>query len=201
MGRGLIILLVLLGVLFFWGIGVRNGFATKKQNVEQAVSEVDNQYKRRYDLINKLVKTVQGSADFEKSTLTEVINARAKATSINLNAGDLTPEKMQQFEAAQAQLSGALSRLMAVAENYPQLRSTQAFSELQASIEGTETRIAVARRDYNGAVRDYNGSLVTFPNSLIAGFTGFQQMAYFQASETERQDPEVEFDFGNKERK
>src|SRR5690606_36236908 len=130
---------------------------------------------RRADLIPNLVSTVKGAADFEKTTLTQVIEARAKATQVTVDPDNLTPEKIQQFQQAQGQLSTALGRLLAVAESYPQLKANQNFLDLQAQLEGTENRINVARRDFNSVVNQYNSSVRTFPNNLIAGISGFQQ--------------------------
>jgi LemA protein len=196
MSKGLITVLVVvgaLGLLLFWGIGVRNGIATSELDVENSWAKVQSQYQRRSDLIPNLVNTVKGAADFEKTTLQSVIEARANATGINLTADQLTPENIQRFQQAQAQLSGSLSRLLAVAENYPQLKANQNFSELQAQLEGTENRIAVARNDYNDSVRQYNGKIVTFPNSLIASFSGFQRKAPFEADAAAQRAPTVQF--------
>jgi LemA protein len=196
MSKGLITVLAILGVLalvVFWGIGVRNGMATSELDVENSWGKVQSQYQRRADLIPNLVNTVKGAADFEKTTLQSVIEARANATGIRLNADQLTPENIKRFQDAQAQLSGSLSRLLAVAENYPQLKANQNFSELQAQLEGTENRITVARNDYNDAVRAFNGKIVTFPNSLIAGFSGFQKKAAFEADAAAQRAPTVQF--------
>ena len=154
---------------------------------------VQTQYQRRSDLIPNLVRTVQGAANFEKSTLTEVIQARAKATSINLNADQLTPENIQKFQAAQDQLSGSLSKLLAVAEAYPDLKATQNFSELQAQLEGTENRISVSRNDFNGAVKTYNQSVRSFPNNIFAGIFGFPVKGFFEASQAAQSAPTVQF--------
>ncbi|HEU4553159.1 MAG TPA: LemA family protein, partial [Chitinophaga sp.] len=143
--------------------------------------------------IPNLVSTVKGAANFEQTTLTQVIEARAKATQITVNPDDLTPEKIQQFQQAQGQLSTALGRLLAVAESYPDLKANQNFRDLQAQLEGTENRITVARNDFNEAVNSYNSSVRTFPNNIIAGISGFQQKGYFQAQPGSENAPKVQF--------
>ncbi|MFD3409013.1 LemA family protein [Aquirufa sp. HETE-83D] len=182
------------GVLFFWGVGARNSMATSSVELDAKWANVQSAYQRRSDLIPNLVKTVQGVANFEKSTLTAVIEARASATQMKLDAKDLSPENMQKYQAAQSSLGGALSRLMVVAENYPQLKATENFSELQAQLEGTENRIKEERDNFNSAVQTYNTLLVTFPNSLIASFSGFTQKGFFQAEAGSEKAPEVNFD-------
>ncbi len=196
MSRNTIIFLVVAVILVFWGIGKFNGMTTENQNVKEAWAKIQTQYQRRSDLIPNLVKTVQGVANFEKSTLTGVIEARASASQIKLTADELTPENMAKFQAAQSQLQGSLSRLMAVAENYPQLRATQNFSELQAQLEGTENRISVERNNFNEVVKGFNNKVVTFPGSLLAGIFGFKEKAYFEADAGSQKVPTV--DFGDK---
>lgn len=181
-------------LVIFWGIGSRNSMATSDQEVKASWANVESAYQRRSDLIPNLVKTVQGVANFEKSTLTEVIQARASATQMKLDAKDLSPENMQKYQAAQSSLGGALSRLMVVAENYPQLRATENFSELQAQLEGTENRIKEERDRFNSSVKNYNSLIVTFPNSLIASFSGFAEKGFFQAEAGSEKAPEVNFD-------
>jgi LemA protein len=193
MSKGTIIGLVIAAILVFWGISARNGMATSDQTVKSKWANVQSAYQRRSDLIPNLVKTVQGAANFEKSTITDVINARAGATQMKLDANDLTPENIQKFQAAQSQLSGSLSRLMAVAESYPQLKATQNFSELQAQLEGTENRIKTERDVFNGAVQDFNSNVVKFPNSLIASFSGFKEKGYFEADASAQKAPAVDF--------
>ncbi|MCL4150324.1 UNVERIFIED_CONTAM: hypothetical protein GTU68_034445 [Idotea baltica] len=178
-----------------YGCNSYNGLVEKDNNVETLWSKVQTQYQRRADLIGNLVKTVQGAADFEKGTLTDVIEARSKATAVQLSADDLTPENMAKFQAAQDQLSGSLSRLLVSVERYPDLKANQNFLELQAQIEGTENRIAVARNDFNAGVGDYNLSVRTFPNNLMAGMFGFAKKAFFEASEASQDAPDVDFDF------
>lgn len=194
MSKNTIIGLVIAGVLLFWGIGVRNNMATSDQEVKAKWANVQTAYQRRSDLIPNLVKTVQGVANFEKQTLTDVISARASATQIKLDANDLTPENIQKFQAAQSQLQGALSRLMAVSENYPQLRATENFSELQAELAGTENRIKRERDVFNEAVQGFNTGVVKFPNSLIASFSGFKEKGYFQADAGAEKAPTIDFD-------
>jgi LemA protein len=183
-----------IALVIFWGIGSRNSMATSDQEVKASWANVQSAYQRRSDLIPNLVKTVQGVANFEKSTLTAVIEARASATQVKLDAKDLSPENMQKYQAAQSSLGGALSRLMVVAENYPQLRATENFSELQAQLEGTENRIKEERDRFNESVKNYNSLIVTFPNSLIASFSGFAEKGFFQAEAGSEKAPEVNFD-------
>jgi len=173
-----------------------NTIPTLEEQAKAKWSEVQNQYQRRNDLITNLVETVKGAANFEKSTLEAVINARAKATSIQLNPGDLSdPAKVKQFQDAQNQLSGALGRLIAVSENYPDLKANQNFLALQSQIEGTENRIAVSRRDYISSVQAFNTSLRTFPTLLWAKtfFAGTKPMAEFTADEGASKPPQVKF--------
>jgi LemA protein len=183
-----------IALVIFWGIGSRNSMATSDQEVKASWANVESAYQRRSDLIPNLVKTVQGVANFEKSTLTAVIEARASATQMKLDAKDLSPENMQKYQAAQSSLGGALSRLMVVAENYPQLRATENFSELQAQLEGTENRIKEERDRFNTSVKNYNSIIVTFPSNLIASFSGFAEKGFFQAEAGSEKAPEVNFD-------
>src|SRR5215468_3660806 len=176
---GLIILLAVVLVLGGCGCNSYNGLVKGDQSVQSAWSNVETNYQRRTDLYNSVVKTIQGSAAFEKSTLNEVIQARANATRVQVNLDN--PQSLQQFEQAQNQLQGAFGRLLAVAEAYPQLQTTQAFRDFQTQIEGTENRINIARRDYNDAVNKYNLQVRTFPNSIFAGLFRFQTKAYYKA--------------------
>lgn len=197
MNKTLLTVLIVLGVIalvIFWGVGSRNSMATSDQDVKAKWANVQSAYQRRADLIPNLVKTVQGVANFEKSTLTAVIQARASATQMKLDSKDLSPENLQKYQAAQSTLGGALSRLMVVAENYPQLKATENFSELQAQLEGTENRIKEERDNFNAAVQGYNTLIVTFPNSLIASFSGFAEKGFFQADAGSDKAPEVNFD-------
>jgi len=192
-GKALIIVFVL-GLLVFLGISVNNGLVEREENVESAWAQVENQYQRRADLIPNLVNTVQGAADFEQETLTAVINARSQATSINVSAADLNdPAKIAQFQEAQQQLSGALSRLLVSVERYPELRANSNFRDLQAQFEGTENRISTERMRFNNAAQSYNTSIRKFPTSIIASFGGFERKAYFEAEAGAEQAPTVDF--------
>lgn len=184
---------IILVVVILWLVGQYNGLVGSRENVNTKWANVEAQYQRRSDLIPNLVATVKGAADFEKSTLEAVIQARANATSIKVNADDLTPEKLQQFQQAQAQLSSALGRLLAVAEAYPQLKSVGNFSELQAQLEGTENRINEARRQFNEAAQEYNTSRQRFPRVLFASMFGFKEKPYFQADAGSEKAPTVKF--------
>ncbi|HEY8919948.1 MAG TPA: LemA family protein [Chitinophaga sp.] len=188
-----IIVVVVLVLLGMFGCNKYNGLVKQDENVKNKWGAVQSQYQRRADLIPNLVSTVKGAANFEQTTLTQVIEARAKATQVTINADDLSPEKIQQFQQAQGQLSSALGRLLAVAESYPQLKANQNFLDLQAQLEGTENRITVARNDFNEAVNGYNSSVRTFPNNIIAGISGFQQKGYFQAQAGSENAPKVQF--------
>ncbi|UJP65925.1 LemA family protein [Mongoliitalea daihaiensis] len=189
-----IVVIAILGLfLYTKAVGVYNMFVQNEETVNGTWAEVETQYQRRADLIPNLVNTVKGYADFEQSTLTGVIEARSKATGITLQADDLSPEKIAQFQQAQDQLSGALSRLLVAVERYPDLKANQNFLELQAQLEGTENRIAVARRNFNQNVQSYNSNLRTFPNNVFAGWYGFERKGYFEASEGAENAPTVQF--------
>ena len=170
-----------------------NGMVERDQNVKTKWAQVQSQYQRRSDLIPNLVNTVKGAAKQEQSTLTAVIEARAKATSVQLNADQLTPENLKRFQEAQSQLSAGLGRLLAVSENYPELKTNANFQELQAQIEGTENRISVARDNFNGSVQDYNTFTRRFPNNLFSGMFGFQPKGYFEADAGAGKAPTVQF--------
>lgn len=185
---GAVILLVVVAV-----VGGYNGLVGKREATDQAFSNIQSQYQRRADLVPNLVKTVQGAADFEKSTITDVTNARAKATSVTIDPSKATPEQLRQYQDAQGELSQALGRLLAVTENYPQLKATEAFRDLQSQLEGTENRIAVARNDYNTVARTYNTSIQTFPTNITAGLFGFDKKAYFEADKGAEKAPQVDF--------
>ena len=164
------------------------------ENVKAKFANVQSEYQRRSDLIPNLVSTVKGEANFEQTTLENVIKARASATQMRVDPNDLTPEKVQQFQQAQGQLSQALGRLLVVTENYPNLRANDAFRGLQAQLEGTENRIKVARNDYNGSVQEYNTTIRTFPNNFYAGWFGFSPRTPFQAEAGAERAPTVNFD-------
>lgn len=170
-----------------------NTMVQKREAVDEKWSQVETQYQRRNDLIGNLVNTVKGAADFERGTLTEVIEARAKATSINVSADNLTPENLQKFQQAQTQMSGALSRLLVTVERYPELRATENFRQLHAQLEGTENRIAVARRKFNQEVREYNTSIQTFPRNIMAGLFNFDKKPYYESDPGADRAPEVDF--------
>ncbi|CAN5551042.1 LemA family protein [soil metagenome] len=184
---------IIIAVVILWLAGLYNGLVGSRENVNSKWANVEAQYQRRSDLIPNLVSTVKGAADFEKSTLEAVIQARASATQIKINADDLTPEKLQQFQQAQGQVTSALGRLLAVAENYPQLKAVGNFSELQAQLEGTENRINEARRQFNEAAQGYNTSRQKFPRVLIASLFGFKDKPYFQSDAGSEKAPEVKF--------
>lgn len=177
--------------IFFYA--TYNGFIGKEEGVNAAWSNVETQYQRRSDLIPNLVNTVKGYAAHESQTLASVTEARARATSINLSAGELTPERLTQYQQAQAEVRSALGRLIAVAESYPDLKANQNFIELQSQLEGTENRIAVARKDFNDAARKYNVAVRRFPSNLVAALFGFDQKPYFEAAEGTETAPQVEF--------
>lgn len=178
-------------VIFFYA--TYNGFVNKEEGLKGAWADVETQYQRRADLIPNLVSTVKGFAAHETQTLNEVTEARARATSINLSADDLTPEWLAQFQRAQAEVRSALGRLIAVSESYPDLKANQNFLELQAQLEGTENRIAVARKDFNAAAQQYNVSVRRFPANLVARMFGFGQKPYFESAEGAAAAPQVTF--------
>ncbi|MBO9152185.1 LemA family protein [Chitinophaga sp. GCM10012297] len=192
MKTGIIVIIVLV-LLGFFGCSKYNGLVDKQESVKKSWGNVQNQYQRRSDLIGNLVNTVKGSANFEQETLTKVIEARSKATSVQINADNLTPEKIQQFQQAQGELSGALSRLLVTVEKYPELKTTEQFQTLMAQLEGTENRIAVSRNDYNASVNDYNSSIRRFPGNIIAGLGGFDAKGYFEAAPGSETAPKVDF--------
>ena len=198
---GVLILFVIIGGI--WYVGARNNFVTLDENVNQQWAQVQSQYQRRYDLIPNLVRTVQGAANFEKSTLEAVVNARARVGQVQIGNGPggaaanvpSDPAAMQQFEQAQAGLSSALSRLLVVVERYPDLKSNQNFLELQSQLEGTENRISVERMRYNQTAQAYNTAIRKFPASMVAGST-FKPKAYFQVqTPAANEAPTVDFNF------
>ena len=186
-----IIALILIGVMS--GVGTYNKLVTKDEAVNQQWANVQSVYQRRADLIPNLVATVKGVANFEQQTLTNVIEARSKATSVNINPKNLDAASLQKFQAAQDGLSSALSRLMVVVERYPELKATQNFTELQAQLESTENRITVERRNFNEAAQDYNKYMRSFPTNMFAGMFGFQKKVYFEAQAGAEKAPKVEF--------
>jgi LemA protein len=199
------IALIVLGLLVagligvaLWAGGIYNRLVTLQQATDGAWAQVENVYQRRTDLIPNLVNTVSGSANFERSTITEVVEARASVGRVQLpaTAAPTDPQQLAQFEQAQAQLGGALSRLLVVAERYPELRSTAAFRDLQAQLEGTENRITVERGRFNEAVQAYNTAIRRFPAALVAGMFGHSPRPYFAATPGSDRPPDVKFDFG-----
>ncbi len=196
LSKGWIILIVValaIVLLFSWGQGSYNNLVTKDQVVQQQWAQVENVYQRRSDLIPNLVNTVKGVANFEQKTLTDVIEARASATKVTISPKNLDEASMQRFQAAQDNLSSTLSRLMMVTENYPQLKATQNFSELQSQLEGTENRITVERMKFNEVVQDYNIQVKRFPSNVFAGMFGFKEKAFFKAVQGAEKAPEVKF--------
>ena len=170
-----------------------NTMVKMDEDVKSKWNQVETQYQRRSDLIPNLVSTVKGAAKFEQSTLTAVVEARAKATQVKVDADDLSPEKLEKFQAAQGQVSQALGKLMVLTENYPELKATEQFRDLSVQLEGTENRIAVARKDFNESVQTYNTKVRSFPNNLTAGMFGFKQKAGFKADAGTENAPKVEF--------
>lgn len=187
------IVLVLLLLLFVGGCNSHNAFVDSEENVQQAWSDVQTQYQRRTDLITNLVNTVKGAADFERETLEAVTNARANATSMKIDPSNLTAENLQKFQAAQSQLNGSLSKLLVTVERYPELKSNANFSNLQTQLEGTENRVAVARKNFNQIVTDYNKKVRRFPSSMFATLFGFSEKAQFEAQAGSENAPEVNF--------
>jgi LemA protein len=188
---GVILLILLIGGC--GGVSSYNSIVGLEQATQSKWGTVQTDYQRRADLVPNLVATVKGVAAFEKSTLVDVTNARARATAIQVDPTKLTPETIQKYQAAQGQLSSALSRLLVASERYPELKATDNFSALQAQLEGTENRIAVARNDFNAAVQAYNTKIKTFPSNIIAGFGSFTEKGYFQADAGSANAPKVSF--------
>jgi LemA protein len=191
--KNLSLIIILVVILLFGGCACSkyNGLVTADQSVKTSWSNVETNYQRRTDLYGSVIKVIEGSANFEKSTLTEVIAARAKATSVQVNVNDSA--SLGQYQRAQAQLQGSFSRLMAVAEAYPDLKTTQQFQDFQTQIEGTENRINVARRDFNATVNNYNLTVKTFPNNIFAGLFGYHEKPYYKADAGSENAPEIHF--------
>jgi len=187
--------LVIILLLVFWGFSVNNNAVELQEGTKEAWADVESSYQRRNDLIGNLVKTVQGAADFERTTLREVIEARAKATSTTIDASNLTAENIAQFQQAQSGLSGALSKLLVSIERYPELKANQNFVELQSQLEGTENRINIARDRFNDAVKPYNSYVRKFPAKFITGLIGFDEMGYYESEDGSDQPVDVDFDF------
>ena len=185
---GIIVLLVVL-----WGVKAYNNMVSQEEGVSTAWANVESQYQRRADLIPNLVNTVKGYAAHESETLQAVVNARTKATSINIDAENMTAEQLKEYQKAQSEVGGALGRLIAVAESYPDLKANQNFLELQAQLEGTENRIAVERKNFNEAAKKFNTYIRKFPQSLLSGVFGFDKKPYFEAEEGSQKAPTVQF--------
>ncbi|MBO9659040.1 MAG: LemA family protein [Chitinophagaceae bacterium] len=190
---GWLILIGLILIFGIWGCSGYNGLVKQDETVSNAWNNVNTEYQKRSDLVQNLVNTVKGAANFEKETLTGLVEARAKATSINLNADQLTPENMAKFQQAQSQMSGALSRLLAVVENYPDLKATQNFQQLQGQLEGIENDIRGSRRTFNDAVNVYNTKVRSFPMNILSGMFGFSKKEGFKADEGAEKAPKVQF--------
>ena len=190
---GWLILLGLILILGVWGCSGYNGLVKQDEVVKNTWNNVNTEYQKRADLVDNLVNTVKGAANFEKETLTGLVEARAKATSINLTADQLTPENMAKFQAAQGQMSGALSRLLAVVENYPDLKANQNFLQLQGQLEGIENDIRGSRRTFNDAINTYNTKVRSFPTNIFAGMFGFKAKEGFKADEGADKAPKVKF--------
>jgi LemA protein len=187
---------IILGVaviILFWGCSGYNGLVSQDETVKNAWNDVQAEYQNRSDLVGNLVNTVKGAANFEQKTLTDVVEARAKATSVNIDANNLTPEKMAQFQTAQGQLSGSLSRLLATVENYPTLKATDNFMRLQGQLESIENNIKNSRKIFNDAVNTYNTKVRSFPTNIIAGFAGLHPKEGFKADEGAEKAPTVNF--------
>lgn len=196
MKRSLIAPLVLVGIVVligFWAMGFQRSTTSLNEGVAEQWANVENAYQLRADKTKNLVEIVKGAADFEKETLTEVVEARAKATSVTVNAGDLSPDKIQAFQQAQDQFSSALSRLLVTVERYPELKAVKGFQDFQAQYEGMENRIGVERRKFNDVARDYNTRIKRFPGNLLAGMFGFSEKGYFEAKEGTENAPDISF--------
>lgn len=193
MKKSVIITLVVVGLLLIWGVTGYNGLVTLDEQVQTQWANVETQYQRRGDLIPNLVNTVKGYASHEKQTLEDVISARSKATQITVNPGDLSAEKIAEYQKAQGDVSAALGKLLAISESYPDLKANQNFLELQAQLEGTENRISVARRDFNERAKSYNTQIRRFPKNILAGIFGFDKVSYFEAEAGSEKAPTVEF--------
>ena len=191
MKKGIIVLIALVAIAIFWGVGVYNGLVTKQEGVEKAIGNVQTAYQKRADLIPNLVATVKNYAEYEQGTLTAVVEARAKATSVTLDPTNLSEETLKAYMNAQNELSGALSRLLVTVEQYPDLKANENYLNLQSQLEGCENSIANARREWQEAVQVYNTAVRRFPGNNIAGMFGFEKSPYFEASEAAQNAPDV----------
>ncbi|HNA01313.1 MAG TPA: LemA family protein [Ferruginibacter sp.] len=190
---GLLVVLGLLVILGFWGCSGYNGLVKQDESVKKAWNNVQTEYQNRSDLVGNLVNTVKGAANFEQTTLTKLVEARSKATSVNFTADQLTPENIAKFQEAQSQMSGALSRLLAVVENYPDLKATQNFTQLQGQLEGIENNIKNSRKVFNEAINVYNTKVRSFPMNILGGMFGFHAKEGFKADAGAEKAPEVKF--------
>ena len=193
MKKSIIIIIAVVAVIVIWAVSMYNGLVTMDESVNSQWANVETQYQRRADLIPNLVNTVKGYASHEKETLEGVVEARSKATQMQVNANDLTPEKLAEYQKAQGAVTSALGKLLAITENYPDLKANQNFLELQAQLEGTENRINVARTNFNNAAQAYNTAIRRSPKSLFASMFGFDKHAYFEAAEGTETAPTVSF--------
>ena len=193
MKKSTIIIIAVAALVAVWGISSYNGLVSMDEGVQNKWADVETQYQRRADLIPNLVNTVKGYAAHESETLQAVVDARAKATSVNIDPSNMSAEQIANFQKAQDGVSSALSRLLVTVEKYPDLKANENFKELQVQLEGTENRISVARRDYNESARKYNTTLRSFPKNILAGMFGFEKKAYFEAAEAAATAPSVQF--------
>ena len=187
------IIIAAIAVIVIWGIKVNNSMVTMEETVSKSWANVENVYQRRADLIPNLVNTVKGYAQHETSTFEAIVNARAKATSITVNPENMTADQLKEFQKAQNEIGGALGRLIAISESYPELKANENFKELQAQLEGTENRIAVERKNFNDEASKFNTYIRKFPQSIIAGMFGFEKKPYFEAEEGANKAPTVQF--------
>ncbi|MCQ2112919.1 MAG: LemA family protein [Bacteroidaceae bacterium] len=193
MKKSTIALIIVAVIAIVWGISVYNGLVSKDEGVSKAWANVETQYQRRADLIPNLVNTVKGYAQHEENTFKEITEARAKVSSIQIDPTNLTEEELQRFQAAQGEITSALGKLIAVAENYPELKANESFQELQTQLEGTENRIQKSRAEFNEVVQEYNVAVRRFPANIVAGIGGFDKKANFKADEGSEKAPEVQF--------
>ena len=187
------IIIGVIALIVIWAISINNRMVGMEENVNKSWGNVENVYQRRADLIPNLVNTVKGYAEHETSTFEAVVNARAKATSISVNPDNMTADQLKEFQQAQNDVTGALGRLIAISESYPELKANENFKELQSQLEGTEDRIAVERKNFNDSASKYNTYIRKFPQSIIAGMRGFEKKPYFEAEEGANKAPKVEF--------
>lgn len=193
MKKSIIIIIAVVAVIVIWAVSMYNGLVTMDEKVNGQWANVETQYQRRADLIPNLVNTVKGYASHEKETLEGVVEARSKATQIQVDAKDLTPEKLAEYQKAQGAVTSALGKLLAITENYPDLKANQNFLELQSQLEGTENRINVARKNFNDAAQAYNTAIRRFPKSIFASMFGFEKKTYFESAKGAEKAPEVKF--------